>query len=739
MSRIANIIRGLFGRKPVHQQKDSMAPRGNGEKSVQPMPENVIQKIPVEAKMMKEVSDMELQTVNATTVQAQSADGNMAETNVSERDGHGTEVQVTTEQTMRSGGTMVHSCYDNRELSWLKFNTRVLEEAEDTSNPFCERLSFASIFQSNLDEFFMVRVGSLYDQMLVSKDIRDNKTNMTCQEQLFAIFEQVKLLTQRKDAAYAELKRGLETQGVEICSYSELEKRDVEFLDSYFEHEVRPLLSPQIIGKKQPFPFLKNKDIYAVVVLEKKNRDKLGIVPCDLDVIPQAEISVLDKEIDFKGETALPPLKRDQRRGFFKETPKEYYMWHGYLCPEETGMHRISLQSHFPGIEAFERNHVENGDLSVATSGNLYIRECKDAEALTRVGMGVRISANGVVNPFSEVVTCKDGWNNAGGTIWLEAGKEYEIYFNHTCIYLDPLEVRLAWTTPSMMEKAMKEAEREAEEADIVLCFAWHQSVNDRLELEENQNELIERVAKKNKNIVVILNNGDAVAMPWRDQVKGILEMWFSGQEGALATVDVLTGDVNPAGRLPVTFPEKLTDLAARDLNHPERYAPSGRISEKDAKHPNTAHFTEGLLNGYRWFDENKNSPMYPFGFGLSYTKFEYNDIGCERAGDDIKVSCQITNTGDCDGEEVAQCYLGRPDLLPDGVQCAPKVLVDFQRVSVKKGETKTVEFLVKDLYLQYYDIKQKDYRKLTGKRELMIGASSRDIRLKQMVEIKES
>ena len=117
MSRIANIIRGLFGRNPVHQQKDSMAPRGDGEKSVQPMPENVIQKIPVEAKMMKEVSDMELQTVNATTVQAQSADGNMAEANVSERDGHGTEVQVTTEQTMRSGGTMVHSCYDNRELS----------------------------------------------------------------------------------------------------------------------------------------------------------------------------------------------------------------------------------------------------------------------------------------------------------------------------------------------------------------------------------------------------------------------------------------------------------------------------------------------------------------------------------------------------------------------------------------------------------------------------------------------
>ena len=184
-------------------------------------------------------------------------------------------------------GDGMNSCYDNRELSWLKFNTRVLEEAEDVTNPFCERLSFASIFQSNLDEFFMVRVGSLYDQMLVSKEIRDNKTDMTCQEQLFAIFEQVKLLTQRKDAAYAELKKGLESYGVEICSYAEMNEKDIAFLDTYFQHEVRPLLSPQIIGKKQPFPFLKNKDIHAVVVLEKKGRDKLGIVPCNVDVFPR--------------------------------------------------------------------------------------------------------------------------------------------------------------------------------------------------------------------------------------------------------------------------------------------------------------------------------------------------------------------------------------------------------------------------------------------------------------------
>lgn len=260
MSRIANVLRGLFGRKSVNQQKKNTTLQAGGAKKPQHAPEKMIRKIPVEENE-KEVSDMEIQE---------------------------TQVQETTaEQTTRSGEHMVHSCYDNRELSWLKFNTRVLEEAEDLANPFCERLSFASIFQSNLDEFFMVRVGSLYDQMLVSKDIRDNKTNMTCQEQLFAIFDQVKLLTQRKDAAYADLKEGLESYGVEICSYSELEKQEVEFLDAYFEHEVRPLLSPQIIGKKQPFPFLKSKDIYAVVVLEKKSRDKLGIVPCNLDVIPR--------------------------------------------------------------------------------------------------------------------------------------------------------------------------------------------------------------------------------------------------------------------------------------------------------------------------------------------------------------------------------------------------------------------------------------------------------------------
>lgn len=161
------------------------------------------------------------------------------------------------------------NCYANRELSWLKFNQRVLEEAQDPENPLCERLSFLSIFQSNLDEFFMVRVGSIYDQMLVSKNIRENKTNMTCEEQLHAIFQEVRTLLRCKDKVYLNLQRELEKKNVTVVDFHSISEKEAAYLKQYFKTELEPLLSPQIIGKKQPFPFLQNKAIYAVAVLEK--------------------------------------------------------------------------------------------------------------------------------------------------------------------------------------------------------------------------------------------------------------------------------------------------------------------------------------------------------------------------------------------------------------------------------------------------------------------------------------
>lgn len=169
--------------------------------------------------------------------------------------------------------------YDNRELSWLKFNERVLEEASDKSVPLCERLMFAAIFQSNLDEFFMIRVGSLYDRTLVDDKDRDNKTDMTCSEQLDAIFKRVSELTPMRDEAYRGIMTELEKHGVEQVNFRQLSKDEESYLRVYFTAEILPLISPQVIDKRHPFPFLKNKEIYAVAHLESKSSVKIGLVP----------------------------------------------------------------------------------------------------------------------------------------------------------------------------------------------------------------------------------------------------------------------------------------------------------------------------------------------------------------------------------------------------------------------------------------------------------------------------
>lgn len=169
----------------------------------------------------------------------------------------------------------------NRELSWLKFNERVLEEAENKEVPLCERLTFASIYQSNLDEFFMVRVGSLIDQMLIDQDNKENKTKMTPNEQLEAIMPRVKKLNRRKDSVYEEIMEQVEEYGIKIVNFQKISKKESEYLRAYFQSEIAPLISPTIIGKRQPFPFLKNKEIYVVAVLETKSgKEKLGIIPC---------------------------------------------------------------------------------------------------------------------------------------------------------------------------------------------------------------------------------------------------------------------------------------------------------------------------------------------------------------------------------------------------------------------------------------------------------------------------
>lgn len=164
----------------------------------------------------------------------------------------------------------------NRELSWLKFNERVLNEAGNPRVPLAERLTFASIYQSNLDEFYMVRVGTLMDQMESSEVVRENKTNMTSKEQVKAIIDATRELDIKKAVIYEQLMGELEPQGIRIINFNKLSGKEGELLETYFDNEIAPYLSANIISKQQPFPFLQNKEIYAVALLATKGgRQKL--------------------------------------------------------------------------------------------------------------------------------------------------------------------------------------------------------------------------------------------------------------------------------------------------------------------------------------------------------------------------------------------------------------------------------------------------------------------------------
>lgn len=179
--------------------------------------------------------------------------------------------------------------YANRELSWLKFNERVLEEAARKDVPLAERLSFLSIYQSNLDEFFRVRVGTHVDQMHSDQEIRDNKTNMTSAEQIQCIFAAVHRLNTRKDEIFTELMMELEDAGVRVVDFHTIDEEESRHLEGFFDREVAPLLSPIVVDKRQPFPFLRNQEIYAAAVLKKQNKKKerVGIVACSSSALPR--------------------------------------------------------------------------------------------------------------------------------------------------------------------------------------------------------------------------------------------------------------------------------------------------------------------------------------------------------------------------------------------------------------------------------------------------------------------
>ncbi len=264
-----------------------------------------------------------------------------------------------------------------------------------------------------------------------------------------------------------------------------------------------------------------------------------------------------------------------------------------------------------------------------------------------------------------------------------------------------------------------------AKQADIVIFIGGlnksdgqDSEGNDRssLELPYHQNALIVELAKANKNLVVVNISGNAVAMPWINQVPAIVQSWYNGSEAGTALASVLTGDVNPGGKLPFSFPVSLTDVGAHKLGV---YPGKGEVV-----------YHEGIFVGYRWFEKEKIQPLFPFGHGLSYTTFQYGKVTADRKkltkGEKITVSVEVTNVGKREGSEVVQLYVRDEK---SSVSRPVKELKGFEKISLKPGETKRVDITLDESSLSFFDAQKHQWVAEPGLFEAVIGSSASDVK----------
>jgi beta-glucosidase len=292
-----------------------------------------------------------------------------------------------------------------------------------------------------------------------------------------------------------------------------------------------------------------------------------------------------------------------------------------------------------------------------------------------------------------------------------------------------------------------------ARAADVVVVMVGDVNTEGRdhpISLEGNQDQLVEAVALANPRIVVVLKSGSAVLMPWADRVPAIMEAWYPGEEDGHAVAALLFGDFNPSGKLPITFPKSLDDLPA---NSAAQYPGTGTAEpyknaefDMNAKAPpgpgGIAHYSEGVFVGYRHYDEKGLTPLFPFGHGLSYTSFAYKDLklSSHRVSLDSKLPLRVTieativNTGNVRGAEVVQLYARLPSTSQ--VPQPPKQLKSFQKLTLDPGKQARIRLVLDGRSLSYWDVKSHAWAIAPGDYELMVGASSRDIRLKDSFNI---
>lgn len=303
--------------------------------------------------------------------------------------------------------------------------------------------------------------------------------------------------------------------------------------------------------------------------------------------------------------------------------------------------------------------------------------------------------------------------------IRLRAGTRFNVRYAAGCAMEGEDTERATPATPAGL---ITEATSLAATSDVVVVFVGNSAKLESegfdrksLTLPAGQDELIEAILKSNRNTVVVLNVGAPVLMGrWIDQVPAVINAWFGGEEAGNAIADVLFGDINPSGKLPVTFFKEWKDSPAYGRYPGE----NGQVG-----------YDEGLYVGYRHFDKHNIEPQFPFGHGLSYTSFEYSNLKVTPE----HVSLSARNTGTREGAEVVQLYIRD---VQSSVDRPVKELKAFRRVALKSGETQTVTFALDKSALVFYDVTKKDWVAEPGIFEVLVGSSSRDIRLRTTFEL---
>lgn len=370
---------------------------------------------------------------------------------------------------------------------------------------------------------------------------------------------------------------------------------------------------------------------------------------------------------------------------------------------------------------ADERKGIPYDHCSVRWSGVIRPEKTASYRFVVRGfdGFRLKVGEKMVINEWRD-----QGITTREAVLSLEKGREYPVVLEYFA-NVHPVDIAFGWREDRLLFDEAVEIARRADVAVVNVGFneSSERESNDRtFELPQYQDSLVQCIAEANPKTVVLMNSGAGVDMTgWIDKVPSLIQLWYAGQEGGTAVAEILFGKTNPSGKLPVTFDRKWEDNAAA----PYYYDPDGdkRVA-----------YGEGIFTGYRHYDLNEKKPLFPFGYGLSYTSFEYSALKVAKVGShSIKVSFDVTNAGDCDGAEIAQIYIAP---VNPAVERPVKELKGFDKKFIRKGETVRMEILLDESAFSYYDVNQHGFRCDAGKYRIMVGSSSDNILLTKTIRL---